>query len=145
MRLAAPALLLATLAVGGCRSLTEPDTVDVRFSSSIDVAPATDPQVEAITATATTGAIVVVGALRTPSACFELTPRVRRDGSAIIVIIVARETTSGCGDGTALYEYSLRMGRLPPGDYHLTLSYAVVGASLESTAWTPIDATLHVL
>ena len=148
MRLAALTVALtvalAAIAAAGCRALTEPNAVDIRFSSYIVSVPAVDSQVEAITATGTTGAIVVVGQLKTQSACFALTPRVRRAGATIVAVIEAREAVAGCDAGPALYGYLLRIGRLSPGDYQLSIEYDVA-SPMSSTVWTPIDATLHVL
>jgi len=143
MRLAALIIGFAAIAAAGCRSLTEPNAVDIRFSSYIvSVAPA-DSQAEAITATGTTGAIVIVGRLKTPSACFALTPRVQRTGASIVATIGARETTTACDASPALYGYVLRIGGLPPGDYQLAISYDV-GDPAPDAIWTPLYATLHV-
>ena len=143
MRLAALTIAIAAIAAVGCRALTEPNAVDIRFSSYIVAVPAADSQPEAITASGATGAIVVVGRLKTQSACFALMPQVRRDGPTIVAAIDARESVAGCDAGPALYGYLLRIGRLPPGDYHLSLRYQVTN-TLDSSVWTPLDATLHV-
>lgn len=144
MRLAALTSTLALVGAAGCRALTEPDAVDLRFNSYLVVVPAADSVVEAITAVGTTGAIVIVGQLRTGSACYSLAPRVRRDGAFIIAAVDARPAAGECASGQALYGYTLRIGRLPPGDYRLRFVYDVVEATQSST-WAPIDATLHVL
>ena len=143
MRLAALTVAFAAFAATSCRSLTEPNAVDIRFSSSIVAVPAADTQVEEITATGTTGAIVIVGRLKTPSACFALTPRVQRNGANIGATIGARPTTATCDAGPVLYGYVLRIGRLPPGDYQLAISYDVAEPA-QLSEWTPLYATLHV-
>lgn len=143
MRLAAFIVAFAAIAAAGCRALTEPNAVDIRFSSYIATVAPADSQVEAITATGTTGAIVIVGRLKTRSACFALTPRVQRSGASIAASIDARETTTTCDSGPALYGYTLRIGRLPPGDYQLAVGYAVADP-VQSSGWVPLYATLHV-
>lgn len=145
MRLAALAITLAALVgAAGCRTPTEPNAVDLRFSSYIVDVPATEVAEEAITAAGTTGAIVVVGQFRTPTACYSLAPRVRRAGAFILAAVDVRATADRCDAGQVVYGYTLRIGRLPPGDYHLQFVYEVVEPAQSST-WTPIDATLHVL
>ena len=145
MRLAALSLAaVTTVAAVGCRAATEPNAFDIRFSSYIVAVPAGDSLVEAITATGTTGAIVVVGRLKNSSDCFTLTPRVERDGAYILATIDARVAAVGCAAVPTLYGYTLRIGRLPPGDYHLRFAYDVADA-IQPSSWVPLDATLHVL
>lgn len=142
MRVIAAVLSLALPLASACTSLTAADALDVRFSSSVIDAPVGQPIAENVTAAGGAGAIVVVGTVRMSSPCYALSPTVERDGQRIVATITASESP-GCVAASTAYTYTLRIGNLQAGDYHLTLIYNVRTVT-DASLWTPFDAILQV-
>lgn len=142
MRIARIFLSFPLLVAAGCNPLTATDSVDLRFSSAIVTDPTQDSLI-GVTASGGAGVIVIAGTVPTQSACYVLTPDVERSGNRIVATIAARESQSGCPAGSVLYSYTLRIGRLAAGEYHLTIVHDVRGAAT-TAVWTPLDANLTV-
>lgn len=142
MRINTAVLALALPFATACTSLTAADTVDIRFTSSIVSGPSGEPIAESVTAAGGAGAIVVVGTVLTSSPCYALSPIVERDGQRIVATITASESL-GCVAAPTAYTYTLRIGNLQAGDFHLTVNYDV-RATTSTSLWTPFDAMLRV-
>jgi hypothetical protein len=86
---------------------------------------------DAANAATGSGAVVILGRMVTPAPCYVLTPAVNASASVLDVVIEAR-ANGACLPGLVSTSYSLRIGGLRGGAYHLRVSHRIVGAFVAS-------------
>jgi len=123
--------------VSSCSEITAAAAPDVRFeitgTRAVTVTENSDGSATADAANAATGsgAVVILGRMVTPAACYSLAPVVNASASVLDVVIEARADGS-CLPGLVSRSYSLRIGGLRQGAYHLRVSHRIVGAFVAS-------------
>jgi hypothetical protein len=144
------ALVVCVLLFAGCDSATSPDEASVRFVVD-DAVPGSDPGTPAIpnssytqaaNAASAPGVIVVLGRIVLPTQCYELTPDVVQSGGALEITITGRTGAETCAASVVTRAYSLRIGSLHSGMYHVRVIHRVIGASPESSL--VLERDVHV-
>lgn len=134
---AAAALPGAGATLSSCSEITAASAPDVRFAitgtRAGTVTENADGSATSDAANAATGsgAIVILGRMVTPSSCYTLTPVVNASASVLDAVIEAR-ANGACAPGIMSTSYSLRIGGLRAGAYHLRVSHRIVGAFVAS-------------
>jgi len=125
------ALLAAgVFCVSACSDSTSPENADVRFVlDSQGDAPATTSVSSTANAAGGPGVIVAIGRIVTPSPCFSLSPRVQKSGQSLDLAVVAQPTATGCISVLTSRGYTLRVGSLASGTYHVRLTHEIQGPS----------------
>lgn len=127
----------ASAMISSCGDITASSAPDVRFeitgTRSGTVTENADGSATSDAANAATGsgAIVILGRMVTPASCYVLSPVVNASASMLDVVIEAR-ANGQCTPGVMSTSYSLRIGGLRGGAYHLRVSHRVVGAFVAS-------------
>lgn len=128
------AVLVFSAATASCGGPTAPSSVDVRFAVTGETrVPTFDSGdanyvSDAASAAAGTGAIVVLGRMVLPTRCFVMTPSVMRLGATLDIVIDARASGAApCTSWMVARSYSLRVGSLARGTYHVRVVHQVAG------------------
>jgi hypothetical protein len=87
-------------------------------------------------------AIVVEGAMPTPSACWRLSGAGDRQGNEIVLNIEARPWGIRCLEVVEAFTYKVTIRRLPPGTYRLRVIHSYRGAVVPSSL--AVDTTITV-
>ena len=125
------ALLAAgILSFAACSESTSPTNADVRFVlDSQNDSPAAASSNSTANAAGGPGVIVAIGRIVTPSPCFSLSARVQQSGQSLDLAVVAQPTATGCISVLTSRGYTLRVGSLASGVYHVRLTHEIQGAS----------------
>jgi hypothetical protein len=127
----------ASAMISSCSEITASSALDVRFeitgTRAGTVTENSDGSAIADAANAATGsgAVVILGRMVTPASCYVLSPVVNASASVLDVLIEAR-ANGACLPGVMSTSYSLRIGGLRAGAYHLRVSHRIVGAFVAS-------------
>lgn len=121
--------IAATALVTACGATTEPvlasGELDITASYQGDSAASILPL--GADATPGEGAILIMGHIRTPTPCYDLSSRIDRSGQNVTVTIVARgDVLKLCAQVIAVRSYRLRVGDLAPGSYTVKVIYEYV-------------------
>ena len=123
-RVARVASLAAALGAIACSSATSPTQSDVRFVvESQPSTPISSSNFSAANAAGGPGAVVVIGRVGLPTPCYSLSARLARSGYSLDLTVVATPTSAGCGSAATSQAYTLRVGSLSSGTYHVRLTH----------------------
>jgi hypothetical protein len=83
------------------------------------------------------GGIMVSGTLITPSACAQLTPRLRVAGDRLTLTVEVNSVFAGCGiQGEGAYRYDGVITRVRSGTYQITVTHTFPGTSATEETFT---------
>jgi len=123
--------ILAALSSGAlaCTDVTATTNgPDIRFVvESSPSAPASSSSNSTANAAGGPGVVVVIGRIVLPSPCYGLSPRVQRAGQTLEVAVVAQSVGGSCAGVVTTQGYTLRVGSLASGTYHLRLTHDIEG------------------
>jgi hypothetical protein len=125
-------LAAATFVLAGCSDVTTSSSEpDVRFVLD---SPTDAPVAAAANSTASAaggpGVVVVIGRIVLPNGCYALSPRAERTGQSLELAVVAQPTGATCVAVVTSRGYTLRVGSLPSGTYHVRLTHEIQGPPL---------------
>lgn len=127
-------LAAATALVTACGATTEPvlasGQLDITATYQGDSAASILPL--GADATPGDGSILIMGHIRTPTPCYDLSSRTDRDGQNVTVTIVARaDALKLCAQVISVRSYRLRVGDVAPGSYTVRVIYEYVSDRTE--------------
>lgn len=123
-------LVAGILSLSACVDSTSPTSADVRFVlDSQNDSPSSASFNSTANAAGGPGVIVAIGRIVTPSPCFSLSPRVQQSGQSLDLAVVAQPTGTGCISVVTSRGYTLRVGSLASGTYHVRLTHEIQGPS----------------
>jgi hypothetical protein len=83
-------------------------------------------------ATGGQGRIAVEGSITTPTPCYTLAGRARRDGRTVTLTVAAERKEGGCIQMIAGFRYDAAVRGLPAGTYTLRVQHAYAGTGWET-------------
>jgi hypothetical protein len=127
-------LTIAALVAAACSTTTEPLSANGQLNVTATYQGDSAASILPLGADAVggQGSIVVMGHIRTPTPCYDLSSRTERDGTNITVTIAARATSAAvCAQVIVVRSYTLRVGDLTPGSYRVKVIYEFVADRTE--------------
>jgi hypothetical protein len=111
-----------------CSDATSPSDPDVRFVvESQPSSPLASASNSTASAAGGPGVVVVIGRTVLPSPCYTLSPRVQRTGQTLDLTVVAQSTVASCFAVVTSQGYTLRVGSLAAGTYHVRMTHEIEG------------------
>jgi hypothetical protein len=87
--------------------------------------------------------IIIMGHIRTPTPCYDLSPRVERDGSRITATITARHTSAQvCAQVLVVRSFTLKVPSLAAGSYSVKVVYETIDS--RTSTETKLEKTVVV-
>ena len=72
--------------------------------------------------------VVVIGRILLPSSCYTLSPRAQRSGQTLDLGVIAQSNGGSCVAAVTTQGYTLRVGSLQSGTYHVRMTHEIAGA-----------------
>lgn len=121
------AAIALVLGASACSDATTSADSNIRFVLDSGSAPLSTGANSTANAAGGPGVIVVSGRIVLPSPCFTLSPRVIETPGALELTILAQPSGDACVAVLTSRGYTLRVGSLASGVYHVRLTHDIEG------------------